>query len=93
MLVRPRGPGIRADLPASSPRPLPAFGCQAASGGSSSNDDHRTLPLGSAAVARTARAAALPVSRYRRAADRRSRAQRWRDAAARLWPGLRLKAA
>ena len=33
---------------------------------------------------RAARAAALPVSRYRRAADRRSRAQRWRDAVAAL---------
>jgi hypothetical protein len=33
---------------------------------------------------RAARAAALPVIRYRRAADRRSRAQRWRDAVAEL---------
>jgi hypothetical protein len=33
---------------------------------------------------RTARAAALPVIRYRRAADRRSRARRWRDAVAEL---------
>ena len=33
---------------------------------------------------RAARAAALPVIRYRRAADRRSRAQRWRDAVAAL---------
>jgi hypothetical protein len=33
---------------------------------------------------RAARAAALPVIRYRRATDRRSRAQRWRDAAAEL---------
>ena len=31
---------------------------------------------------RAARAAALPVIHYRRAADRRSRAQRWRDAVA-----------
>ena len=31
---------------------------------------------------RAARAAVLPVIRYRRAADRRSRAQRWRDAVA-----------
>ena len=33
---------------------------------------------------RAARAAAVPVSRYRRAADRRSRAQRWRDTVAAL---------
>jgi hypothetical protein len=33
---------------------------------------------------RAARAAAVPVIRYRRAADRRSRAQRWRDAVATL---------
>jgi hypothetical protein len=33
---------------------------------------------------RAARAAGLPVIRYRRAADRRSRAQRWRDAVAEL---------
>ena len=33
---------------------------------------------------RAARAAALPVIRYRRAADRRSRAQRWRDPVAAL---------
>jgi hypothetical protein len=33
---------------------------------------------------RLARAAARPVIRYRRAADRRSRAQRWRDAVAEL---------
>jgi hypothetical protein len=33
---------------------------------------------------RTARAAARPVIHYRRAADRRSRAQRWRDAVAEL---------
>jgi hypothetical protein len=33
---------------------------------------------------RTARAAARPVMHYRRAADRRSRAQRWRDAVAEL---------
>jgi hypothetical protein len=31
---------------------------------------------------RAARAAVLPVIRYRRPADRRSRAQRWRDAVA-----------
>src|ERR1700758_3044744 len=31
---------------------------------------------------RAARAAARPMIRYRRAADRRSRAQRWRDAVA-----------
>jgi hypothetical protein len=33
---------------------------------------------------RLARAAARPVIHYRRAADRRSRAQRWRDAVAEL---------
>jgi hypothetical protein len=33
---------------------------------------------------RAARAAAVPMIRYRRAADRRSRAQRWRDAVAAL---------
>jgi hypothetical protein len=33
---------------------------------------------------RAARAAAQPVIHYRRAADRRSRAQRWRDAVAEL---------
>jgi hypothetical protein len=33
---------------------------------------------------RSARAAALPVIHYRRTADRRSRAQRWRDAVAEL---------
>jgi formate dehydrogenase maturation protein FdhE len=33
---------------------------------------------------RRARAAAQPTIRYRRAADRRSRAQRWRDAVAEL---------
>jgi len=33
---------------------------------------------------RTVRAAARPVIHYRRAADRRSRAQRWRDAVAEL---------
>jgi hypothetical protein len=33
---------------------------------------------------RAARAAAVPVIRYRRAADHRSRAQRWRDAVAAL---------
>jgi hypothetical protein len=33
---------------------------------------------------RAARTAATPVIRYRRAADRRSRAQRWRDAVAEL---------
>jgi hypothetical protein len=33
---------------------------------------------------RAAHAAALPVIRYRRAADRRSRARRWRDAVAEL---------
>jgi hypothetical protein len=33
---------------------------------------------------RTARAAARPVIHYRRAVDRRSRAQRWRDAVAEL---------
>ena len=33
---------------------------------------------------RTARMAARPVIHYRRAADRRSRAQRWRDAVAEL---------
>ena len=33
---------------------------------------------------RAARVAALPVIRYRRPADRRSRAQRWRDAVAAL---------
>jgi hypothetical protein len=33
---------------------------------------------------RTARAAARPVIHYRRAADRRSRAQRWRDAVTEL---------
>src|SRR5215472_9384520 len=33
---------------------------------------------------RAARAAAVPVIRYRRAADRRSRVQRWRDAVAEL---------
>jgi hypothetical protein len=33
---------------------------------------------------RAVRAAALTVTRYRRAADRRSRAQRWRDAVAEL---------
>ena len=33
---------------------------------------------------RAARAAVVPVIRYRRAADRRSRAQRWRDAVAAL---------
>ena len=33
---------------------------------------------------RTARAAARPVIHYRRTADRRSRAQRWRDAVAEL---------
>jgi hypothetical protein len=34
---------------------------------------------------RTARATARPVIHYRRAADRRSRAQRWRDAVAELF--------
>jgi hypothetical protein len=34
---------------------------------------------------RAARAAAFPVIRYRRAADRRSRARRWRDAVAELF--------
>lgn len=33
---------------------------------------------------RAARVAALPVIRYRRPADRRSRAQRWRDAVSEL---------
>jgi hypothetical protein len=33
---------------------------------------------------RAARAAARPVTHYRRAADRRSRAHRWRDAVAEL---------
>lgn len=33
---------------------------------------------------RAARAAALPVIHYRRTADRRNRAQRWRDAVAEL---------
>jgi len=33
---------------------------------------------------RAARAAALPAIRYRRAADRRSRPRRWRDAVAEL---------
>jgi hypothetical protein len=33
---------------------------------------------------RAAQAAALPVIHYRRSADRRSRAQRWRDAVAEL---------
>src|SRR5215468_5418999 len=33
---------------------------------------------------RAARAAAVPVTRYRRATDHRSRAQRWRDAVAAL---------
>jgi hypothetical protein len=33
---------------------------------------------------RAARTAAIPVIRYRRATDRRSRVQRWRDAAAEL---------